>query len=372
MMDFVAGINGREFFIEGLWKADLDRQADFHQVQERILRSLARIQVTLGKFQSSAIGYLGRRNDGTNSGTPVVDGYEVANGTGSYQSPADCYRSILAGRNASLVDREFESLEDGRTARRMLDVMGSTIPYVCEAGPRSYLTLADNGGHNVVCDNEGNLVSLIDVDTLWFAPIEMAAQIPAKILLAHSFDDSSLLRWRPASQTKAAYLAQYVGLIRQAGNDTGEPRLGELLASKMRHYSAVVVAGLFAIKKSEPAAHEEWLMAQRIARLEWLGLGSLRSTILLPPGTNDAAEEDLVDATEDTRAPTHQRHRDVLRFLLTGECGLMPREVLTRIARLAGGVEPEEEGSREAASSEQRRLSRLLEACDEVPRGSGG
>ena len=376
MMDFVAGISGREFFSEGIWNKDLDQQEKLHQAQERILRSLARIQVTLAKFQSSEIGYLERRKGGLEGGLPVAEGFEVANGASSYQAPADCYQSLLAHRKAKADGQDPDSPE-GKTARQMLNVMGSTLPYVCQESHQSYLTLVDNGGHNIVCDREGNLVSLIDIDTLWFAPIEIAAQIPSNIHLRHSFDDSPL-RWRPNDQTKSGYLAQYADLIRQAGIELKEPQVGDLLASKMLHYSAVVVAGLFTIREGESNVHKDWLRTQRIARLHWLNLGSLQSTPPAAPGNNTAEEEEeYVEATvdaavglaldvkpEDARAPEHQRDRDFLRFLVTGE-GSMPREILAKLPQLVGETVSEEEGPSKR-SAEQRQLRRLIEACNGV------
>ena len=372
-MDFVAGTSGKHFFIERVQGITPEREEVIHQAQERILKSLARIQITLAKFQSTTIGYLGRRGEGSEGGTPVNDEYEVEeNGSSSHQSPEDCYKSLFAERKAKFDGKDHEGSGVDKTARRMLDIMGSTIQYVCEEGRRSYLTLFDNGGHNIVCDDVGNLVSLIDVDTLWFAPIELAVKLPGKVRLEHSSDNSPL-RWRPGNQTKAEYPAHYVELVRQAGVDLGVPQIGELYASKTLHYSAVVAMGLYVFDKDDPCKHDNWLRTQRMARLHWLGLGSLEST--LPPGDDSAEDvESTVDALlgvvldvepEDARAPKQQRYRGLLRFLVSGEGGSMPLEVLAKLPEVVTGVLGDERGRHfKGSPAQQERLSRLVEAYD--------
>ena len=370
-MDLVAGINGKDFFNEERQESTLAPKEVIHQAQERILKSLARIQITLAKFQSTAIGHLGCRRAGSRSGTPVIGEYEVAKGESSYPSPAACYKSLFAWRKA-----KFDGKDQGpgvdKSARRMLDIMGSTIPYVCEESHRSYLTLFDNGGHNIVCDDVGNLVSLIDVDTLWFAPIELAVKLPGQIHLEHSSDDSPL-RWRPGNQTKAEYPAHYAELVRQAGVDLGVPQIGELYASKTLHYSAVVAMGLYVLQKDDPSRNDNWLRTQRVARLHWLGLGSLEST--LPPGDDSAEDvESTVDTLlgivldvepEDARAPKQQRYRGFLRFLVSGEGGSMPPGVLAKLPQVVPGILFDEGGRPSKGSPAQReQLSSLVEAYD--------
>lgn len=268
-MDLVPGIHGSDFFDPRIeYEASSVVQANIRVFQDRVLRSMARTQIRLARYQSSAAGRLGRQSDaGVRSA--VVGDFVVEDDPeqdcGFYKAPASLFRSIVENKLAN-IDGANHSEELAISSRQVLSIVEANLARLHDSRNRFLLSNVDLSARNAIFSCQGRLRALIDVDKLFFVPIEVALQPPAGFGL-HLFPSTRTRIWRMSKRRELSYIMQYARMLHQAGIACGDPALGEEFASQLAADKTVVAAGLFVLDYKNHAYNKDWLSSPAISRL---------------------------------------------------------------------------------------------------------
>lgn len=132
-MNLVQGIIGDCFFESQHEKISPKAQKNIHIAQQRILHSMATIQITLAQFQAPIWGYLRKSpysgcecfkvDDFENRST--VDGFGVE-GNPSYRTPLDFYNPMIAERARRL---------DTTSVRKILNTIRKNLSFAAMTSP---------------------------------------------------------------------------------------------------------------------------------------------------------------------------------------------------------------------------------------------
>lgn len=248
-MDFVGGISGCDCFEATLqddgWP---ERKELYRSIQDRILRSMAEVHLMLAQFKAPIGGTLGKL-ESYRCKWPVGRGFGVIDEPegfhGLYNIPAEFFQDAIEDRAI-----RFEIDDDSEYAtssKKILKIFESNYPELCNSDGQFYLTNVDIGGHNAIFDWNGNLQAIIDIDTLRFLPIEVAAQLPAQLGLHHYPMEEDRWTWINCQEKGLSCAVEYAKLIRQAGKECGMASFGEFFASHVESEGTALVAGLFVL-----------------------------------------------------------------------------------------------------------------------------
>ncbi|MCJ1247021.1 hypothetical protein MMC30_004232 [Trapelia coarctata] len=269
VMDLVPGSHGSAFFdprIED--ECSSLGQANFRFYQDRVLMSMARTQIRLAQFESSVAGRLGLYS-GSGTRTPVVGDFVVEDDPDKdhefYKAPSDLFRSIIRNKGENIDDAN-QSEDLASSSRQVLSVVDANLPRLHDSRSRFFLSNVDLATHNAIFSLEGRLRAIIDVDKLFFVPIEVAVQPPAGFGL-HLFSSTKTPIWRMSRKREPSYIMQYAQMLYQAGRECGNPPLGEKFATQLLADRTVVAAGLFVLDYKSHIYNTEWLASPAISKL---------------------------------------------------------------------------------------------------------
>jgi len=288
-MDFVPGVHGSVFFDPRIeHESSSLAQTNIQLFQDRVLISMARTQVRLAQFESSVSSRL-EVHSGSGTRPPVVGGFVVEDDPDQdhdfYKAPADLFRSIIRNKSAN-VDDANQSEDLASSSRQVFKIVDANLPRLHDRRNRFFLCNVDLSTHNAIFTNEGRLRAIIDVDKLFFVPIEVAVQPPAGFGL-HLFPSIKTRIWRESKKREPSYIMQYAQMLRKAGRECGNTPLGENFASQLVAEKPVLSAGLFVLDYKSHTYNKEWL--------ESPGISNLTAQTSMPIG---CAAEEHVEAEE--------------------------------------------------------------------------
>lgn len=280
-MDLVRGITGDCFFESHLAERSSKTRAKLHKVQQRVLRSMADIQITLAQFQAPIWGCLRKSPcpgcecyevDGFENRS-IVDGFVVAGGP-SDRTARGFYSSMIAERAKYLDTIDDEDLEEyTSSARKILDTIRENLSICCnnddDPRPRFYLTNVDLGPRNAIFDIRGSLQAVIDVDMLQFVPIDYAVQPPPGLGLEF-FAASETTVWRAGdneSGGQRALIEQYGECLSAAGHRLGLPNLGSHFRAQLLKDPVPLIQGLQVVDEEDTDYSNGWLGSEAVLRL---------------------------------------------------------------------------------------------------------
>ena len=263
-MDFVGGLHGSDFFDIGLLDRPLEIQQRMQHIQERIMWSMAEVQIKLAQFQSSVGGSLARcqRSDRR---WPVVGEYGVVE---------DCAhracRTTMAYYKHALDKRKEDldcclNLDTYDATKQILDIFEANYARLCSKSAIFYLTNVDLGGHNAIFDCDGNLKAIIDIDVLRFVPIEVAVQLPAQFGLSYCPIGGPSV-WLTGHEKGPLAVVHYADIVRHAAIELGLSELGDFFANHITAESSILVSGLYIADEGYLADCENWLASDKISR----------------------------------------------------------------------------------------------------------
>lgn len=219
----------------------------------RFWRQMAEYQVQLANMTFDKIGSIHQDGD------QFTIGPEIETGKGPWDTPQQYYSDLVrhkmevADADAAPEVRESDSFSFPSRFLELMESFGTR-----EAG--FSLVNRDFGAHNVLVDNEFNMVGFIDFDGVMSAPSAFVAQLPV-------FTDV----WRPvpghvetrpfavARMEKTAHLfPKYVELVREASNQrevsNSTEHTGSRLADGLSSSAAYIAQGL-----NEFGQHQGWV-----------------------------------------------------------------------------------------------------------------
>lgn len=233
----------------------------------------------LASYSSFSWGSLGREGTGMGKESIIVQDYVVRSGPQrpyvDYTRPMDFY-DYLTKMKTSHLTHVLDSDKSEASSKKVAEVLRTHLPSLHDKSSLFYLTNLDLGGHNTIFSADGKLQAIIDVDSLWFVPIECAARPPARVGL-DLYPNSDTCIWRLPDKTGMSYLEEYADMLVLAGKGCEQPLLGESLASVLLSDSAVLVAGLFVLDECDTLCNSEWLNSQPVRKLR-----TSKSTLFLP------------------------------------------------------------------------------------------
>lgn len=232
----------------------------------RFWQQMASIQVQLATLTSDQIGSLHQHQDQDN----FTVGPEILTGNGPWET-SDQFCLDLANHQFEVAEHDAEPEVHHSESfalplkfpKLMMQLMQrgqaqSNGPYA--------MANRDFGAHNVLVDNDFNIVGLIDFDGCMFAPIEAVAQLPLYIGLDRSIPghiETRELALRRIEKT-CHLIPRYVDLVRAA---TAELEGGAANGSSLSLTDALVsdaasaVQGLDEYGRHDRETNDKWMAA---------------------------------------------------------------------------------------------------------------
>lgn len=277
-MDFVGGIQGSEFFGSELLDAPPEQKVHYRMVQDRIIQSMAEVQLGLAQFQSPVGGVLRRYKERDSVRQWLIkDDFGVVEDPTQrikiYRTPVEYYQDAIRRRADDIED--CEECQWVKSSQKILEIVDANLLQLCSKKKVFYLAAIDLGGHNSIFDHDGRLQAIIDIDSLRFVPIEVAVQLPAQFGLYHYPVNDSWV-WL-ADETPYCCPLLYAAKMYQAGKKHGLPELGSYLSGQAVSKTAFLVDGLYVIDEESTISNNFWLQSDRAAEYS----------------LSDAAEEDI-------------------------------------------------------------------------------
>ncbi|KAI1299030.1 kinase-like domain-containing protein [Xylaria venustula] len=217
-------------------------------------RQMAKIQAEVLMFQFPKIGSLYYDKDKDD----FYIGREIETGRGPWTSSADYYRDladVLMKEDATRYYRNPEK-EKYFCAPLLLSHLMSIHTKV-NKGPYNLIN-RDFGPHNVLVDNEFNIVGVIDFDGVFAAPPEAVAQYPRFFGL--DVEAPGIVATKPAVIKRIEYakpkLAEYRRLLMEyeAALNDGNATISSLLGSR----SAIIHSGFDDLAAAIAPQYETW------------------------------------------------------------------------------------------------------------------
>lgn len=262
LMDLVPGIDGRHWFEldkkqeEAL--APLARQK-LHDEQDKVLFWMARIQLLLAQSQSHHSGPISIKDP-------------------QCMSVRNYYLSHLNRIKAHTIGPWYKGTKSDRLSTlKVVQVLEEILPALCEDN-KFYATYMDLGGHNTIFDQDANLQALVDLDCVWFMPIGIAVQLPARVGLFSVLENEN--DWTEDEQW--ARVQRYAEIIKEMGKYIGIPEFAEYFAREMLGNGSIAALGFQVLDSKSANLCEEWLKAPPITALRKQWSNDMDSSILVP------------------------------------------------------------------------------------------
>ena len=259
LMDYINGTvatelrNTKESVVGMFGTPDQDRK--FRQ-------QLAGIQVTLSSFTFDQIGSL-YQDEHTSD---FFIGPEVETGKGPWMSSLDYYADLanhtlqVCVRSAALDVQTSCSFAIPALFKHLISIYGHTNSM---GGPFS-LVNRDFGAHNVLVNDDFDIVGAIDFDGVMAAPIEIVAQYP--VLTGLEREPPEHVETRPAAidriRRTGPRLQEYKVMIEiaEAGIGISNER-NPSVASLMFSEAASIVQGLLRYSSHQRSVNDKWMEA---------------------------------------------------------------------------------------------------------------
>lgn len=229
----------------------------------RFWHQMAFIHVQLANTTHDKIGSLHQDEDS------LVIGPELVTGKGPWTTSEDFYSTLAHHRlkaaeqdaGAEVRNKPSELPYDFRNLMKNILVHG-------EAQTKGPFVMAnrDFGAHNVLVDNEFNIVGLIDFDGCMFAPIEVAAQFPLYMGLQRPVPGHVETRELALKliEKQRHLIPRYVELVRaittELERSTGAESASSL-ADALVGDAATVVQGLNEYGQHQDFVNDSWMAA---------------------------------------------------------------------------------------------------------------
>jgi len=248
----------------------------------RFLRQMASIHVQLASLTFDQIGSLRESHD--NPGHFII-GSEIETGEGPWDT-AEQYFSAVSRHRLQVAEHDADSEVRGSDSFRLplkfCELM--SLLQTHDAGPYS-LANRDFGAHNVLVDDDFNIVGLIDFDGVIAAPIELVAQTPLFTGLDRpipGFVETNEFALKRLERTKGR-IPQYSEFVRAAVVSDTEGAVGLAdasgLADAMVSDAASVVQGMNAYGQHQAFVNDRWMAAYAMLLQKAMGsLGSSETT----------------------------------------------------------------------------------------------
>ncbi|CAH0033440.1 unnamed protein product [Clonostachys rhizophaga] len=225
-------------------------------------RQMADIQVQLAAIQFDRIGSL--YEDGDN----FIIGPEPETGDGPWDTAADYYISWVrhivevAERDA---DPEVKKRPSFKLPESFLPLMHQYSTDMTSRGPLR-LVNRDFGAHNLLVDDNFNIVGLIDLDGVMAAPIDLVAQFPTLTGLDREVPGHK--ETKPAAIERIVatrpLLAEYQRLLassQQQSVPEHESAVRAILADRITSDGATIVYGLTRFAGHQGFVNDKWTNA---------------------------------------------------------------------------------------------------------------
>lgn len=222
--------------------------------QDRKFREqMARIQATVASFRFPQIG--GLYHD------PVTDAFyigpELHTGKGPWSSSTAYYDDLTAHllKSTAAIDdiRQNQAFTLPSVLNHLMRLNDTET-----TGPFR-LTNRDFGAHNILVDNDFNIVGVLDFDGVMAAPLEVAAQYPTLSFL--DVEPPGAVYSHPAAiervRITASRLEEYGGLLGAAERDED----GRGIADSLGSVGASVYQGMTAFAQHQGFVNEMWMQS---------------------------------------------------------------------------------------------------------------
>jgi hypothetical protein len=229
----------------------------------RFWRQMAEYHVQLASLTFDKIGSIHQK------GNHFFIGPEIETGDGPWDTAQDYYSALVrhkievAESDAAPEVRESDSFS---FPRKFMDLMQASNAQ--DAGPFG-LANRDFGAHNVLVDNEFNIVGFIDFDGVMAAPSAIVAQLPVFMDISRPIPGHvETQELALARMEKTAHLLpKYVGFIREATGRQGgsaSSRNTSNLADEITSDAANIVQGLNAFGQLSGPVNDRWSKAYEL------------------------------------------------------------------------------------------------------------
>ena len=270
-MDLVQGVSAAYLFSQEHEERASNIQQKVQASQQRVLTSMAEIQITLAQFQAPVSGLLRKSPYSEQEFFKVDDfgNYSAVHGFGiggdpRYRKPLDFYTSMIARRARCL--ETINKLQHTTSAHKILHTIGENMASCCSNDPVFYLANVDLGARNAIFDTRGYLQAIIDVDTLRFVPIEYAVQVPDGLGLEF-FPDNATPVWRADDWSPSLRLQQYESFLFEVSVSCGQPHLGAHFSLQLGKDSPALIQGFEVVDTEDADWNDVWLGSESVLRL---------------------------------------------------------------------------------------------------------
>ena len=246
----------------------------------RFLRQMASIHVQLASLTFDQIGSLRESHD--NPGHFFI-GSEIETGEGPWDTAGQYYPAVSRHRLQVAehdADPEVRGSYSFGLPHKFCELM--SLLQTRDAGPYSPAN-RDFGAHNVLVDDEFNIVGLIDFDGVIAAPIELVAQMPLFTGLDRpvpGFVETNEFALKRLERIKG-WIPQYSEFVRAAVSDT-EGAVGLVDASRLADAlmsdATSVVQGMNALGQHQAFVNDRWMAAHAMLLERAIESSSLAGT----------------------------------------------------------------------------------------------
>jgi hypothetical protein len=257
-MDYINGNVATELRVAK--NCDVGLFGTLHQ-DRQFRKQMARIQVTLSSFEFDRIGSL-YQDEITSE---FFIGPDAETGKGPWGSSMDYYADLA---NRALQDCVANAGADVQTSwsfaipvlfKHLISVYGHDST---SEGPFK-LTNRDFGAHNLLVNNDFEIIGVIDLDGVMAAPIDMVAQYPQLSGLAR--EPPGHIETRPLAIDRISRttpkLEEYKNFVETTEAELdpkkGEPTIASLLLSD----AASIVQGLLCYASHQKFVNDKWMEA---------------------------------------------------------------------------------------------------------------
>ena len=227
--------------------------------QDRRFRAqMAKIQVQFALLRFEQIGSL-YQND--NDGSFYI-GPELETGRGPWSSATAYYHDLashtlrVCHQDASLEVREAESAQLPEVFEKIMSLYRGNPP---ESG--FGLANRDFGPHNILVDNDFNIIAVIDLDGVLAAPIEVVARPPSMAGLEQ--ETPGHVETRPAALERIKQnqhrLSEYRQFISEAERNLDLAESKTDLAEAMGATKSKILHGLYEYEQHDKNTNDLWL-----------------------------------------------------------------------------------------------------------------
>jgi hypothetical protein len=257
-------------YIHGSVASELSQQRDCHPdvvgtpaQHKRFRAQMAKIQVELVSHRSDGIGNLYRDGDA------FIIGPELETGKGPWETAAEYFADLIAhvskvveyGATDEL--RRSISFSPPRPFTQLMKKHGFELH---SEGPFC-LTTRDFGPHNLLVDEDFNIVGVIDLDGVMAAPFDVVTQFPDLMGLDRPIPGdaetrpSAIERLMEVEPLLEEYQEVLASVCLDDSRDFGEQDLGRRIADHMMSDGAAIVLGVKAYQPHQDFVNDAWFSA---------------------------------------------------------------------------------------------------------------